>query len=70
MKADFHKSNGVYVVTIHYFDNEGKNYFTYSLADTSKEELIKKAYKDSELSGREYERIVKYVEEIRKDNGK
>ena len=34
------------------------------------EELIKKAYKDSELSGREYERIVKYVEEIRKDYGK
>ena len=34
------------------------------------EDLIKKAYKDSELSGREYERIVKYVEEIRKDNGK
>ena len=34
------------------------------------EELIKKAYKDSELSGREYERIVKYVEEIRKENGK
>ena len=34
------------------------------------DELIKKAYKDSELSGREYERIVKYVEEIRKENGK
>ena len=34
------------------------------------EELIKKAYKDSELSGREYERIVKYEEELRKDNGK
>ena len=33
------------------------------------EELIKKAYKDSEKSGREYERIVKYVEEIRKDYG-
>lgn len=33
------------------------------------EELTKKAYKDSELSGREYERIVKYVEEIKKDNG-
>ena len=33
------------------------------------EELIKKAYKDSEKSGREYERIVKYVEEIKKDNG-
>lgn len=30
------------------------------------EELIKKAYKDSELSGRQYERIVKYVEEIKK----
>lgn len=28
------------------------------------EELIKKAYKDSTLSGREYERIVKYVESI------
>lgn len=25
-------------------------------------ELIEKAYKDSELSGREYEKIVKYVE--------
>ena len=34
------------------------------------EELIKKAYKDSELSGRQYERIVKYVEEINKENGK
>ena len=33
------------------------------------DELIKKAYKDSEKSGREYERIVKYVEEIKKDNG-
>ena len=30
------------------------------------EELIEKAYGDSELSGREYERIVKYVEEILK----
>lgn len=29
------------------------------------EELIKKAYKDSEESGREYERIVKYVESIK-----
>ena len=34
------------------------------------DELIKKAYKDSELSGRQYERIVKYVEEIKKENGK
>ena len=31
------------------------------------EELIEKAYKDSELSGREYERVVKYVESILKD---
>ena len=34
------------------------------------DELVKKAYKDSELSGRQYERIVKYVEEINKENGK
>ncbi len=32
------------------------------------EELIAKAYKDSELSGKEYERVVKYVESILKDN--
>lgn len=31
------------------------------------EELITKAYKDSELSGREYERVVKYVESILKE---
>ena len=30
-------------------------------------ELIEKAYKDSELSGKEYERIVKYVETIVKE---
>ena len=34
------------------------------------EELIAKAYKDSELSGREYERVVKYVESILKDSRK
>jgi hypothetical protein len=32
------------------------------------DELIKKAYADSEESGREYERIVKYVESILNDN--
>ena len=32
------------------------------------EELIKKAYEDSELSGREYERIVNYVESILRDS--
>ena len=31
------------------------------------EELIKKAYTDSEKSGREYERVVRYVESILKD---
>ena len=30
-------------------------------------EIINKAYKDSELSGREYERVVKYVESILAD---
>lgn len=30
-------------------------------------ELIAKAYKDSSLSGREYERVVKYVEQIKRD---
>lgn len=32
------------------------------------EELIAKAYKDSKLSGREYKRVVDYVESILKDN--
>ena len=38
----------------------------------SGEELIAKAYKDSEKSGREYERVVKYVESLLKeeDNNK
>lgn len=36
----------------------------------SGDELIKKAYADSDKSGREYERIVRYVEEIIKDNQK
>ena len=31
------------------------------------EELIAKAYKDSELSGKEYERVVKYVQSILKE---
>ena len=34
------------------------------------EELIAKAYKDSELSGREYERVVDYVQSVLKDNKK
>lgn len=48
-------------------------YFTWTRSDnmwavgcfrSTGDELIAKAYKDSELSGREYERIVKYVESI------
>ena len=31
------------------------------------EELVEKAYKDSELSGREYKRVVEYVESILRD---
>ena len=34
------------------------------------EELIQKAYKDSEKSGREYERVVRYVESILADEKK
>ena len=34
------------------------------------EELIQKAYKDSEISGREYERVVRYVESILADEKK
>lgn len=36
----------------------------------SGEELIAKAYKDSEKSGREYERVVRYVESILADEEK
>ena len=36
----------------------------------SGEELIAKAYKDSEKSGREYERVVKYVNDILKEEDK
>lgn len=34
------------------------------------EELIKKAYQDSDISGREYERVVRYTEGIMKDYDK
>ena len=52
-------------------------YFTWTRSNTmwkvgcfygTGEELIAKAYKDSELSGREYEKVVKYVESILKDS--
>lgn len=41
----------------------------YGGAETG-EELIKKAYQDSEKSGREYERVVRYVESILADEQK
>ena len=34
------------------------------------EELINKAYNDSEISGKEYERVVRYVESILADEQK
>ena len=39
-------------------------------AGENREELIKKAYQDSEKSGREYERVVRYVESILADEQK
>ena len=51
-------------------------YFTYTRSNNmwkvgcfygTGEELIKKAYEDSQKSGREYERVVKYVESILQD---
>lgn len=58
-------------------------YFTYTRSNRmwkvgcfygTGEELIKKAYQDSEVSGREYKRVVEYVEamyaDLEKDNSK
>lgn len=54
-------------------------YFTYTRSNKmwsvgcfygTGDQLIEKAYKDSEISGRNYERIVRYVEEIEKEEFK
>ena len=54
-------------------------YFTYTRSNKmwsvgcfygTGDQLIKKAYRDSEISGRNYERIVRYVEEIEKEEFK
>ena len=74
---------GVYIMTHNYFENFGLNENDYkdlkwedepvevfvNMEDwiMTREELIKKAYRDSEKSGREYERVVKYVESILKE---
>lgn len=53
-----------------------KRYFTFTFSNKlykvgcflgTGDELIKKAYQDSEISGSEYERVVKYVNSILKD---
>lgn len=71
------ENNSDYIVFKNWWSSG--RYFTWTISNDmwkvgcfsgTGEELIKKAYKDSEKSGREYERIVKYVEEIKKDNGK
>ena len=66
-----------YIVFKNWWD--GHIYFTWTRSNNmwkagrfygTGEELIKKAYKDSEKSGREYERVVKYVESILLDEKK
>lgn len=55
----------------HFTWTRSNNKWTVGCFYGSGEELIKKAYKDSAKSGREYERVVKYVNDILKeeDNG-
>ena len=64
-----------YIVFIYWWSSG--RYFTWTRSNNmwsvgcfygTGEELIKKAYQDSEKSGREYERVVKYIEEIKKEN--
>ena len=70
--------NADYIVFINWWSSG--RYFTWTRSNNkwkvgsfygSGEELIKKAYEDSLKSGREYERVVKYVESIlqEEDNG-
>ena len=68
------KNNSDYIVFKNWWSSG--RYFTWTKSNNmwkvgcfygTGEELIAKAYKDSELSGKEYERVVKYVESILKD---
>ena len=52
----------------HFTWTKSNNMWTVGCFYGTGKELIKKAYKDSERSGREYERIVNYVETILKEN--
>ena len=67
------KNNSDYIVFKNWWSSG--RYFTWTRSNNmwsvgcfygTGEELVKEAYKDSELSGREYERIVHYVEDILK----
>lgn len=64
MKADFRKRNGTYIATLYFFDNEGKHNFTYSLADSSKEELIKRVKCKAELLVCDINRFINDLEEF------
>ena len=68
------ESNGDYIVFKNWWSSG--RYFTWTKSNDmwkvgcfygTGKELIDKAYRDSEISGREYERIVKYVETINND---
>lgn len=68
------KSNSDYIVFKNWWSSG--RFFTWTRSNNmwsvgcfygTGEELIAKAYKDSELSGREYERVVNYVNSILKD---
>ena len=69
------KKNSDYIVFKNWWSNGW--YFTWTRSNNmwrvgcfygTGEELIAKAYEDSELSGREYKRVVDYVESILQDN--
>lgn len=68
-------SNSDYIVFKNWWSSD--RYFTWTRSNNmwsvgcfygTGEELITKAYKDSTLSGQEYERVVRYVESILKNN--
>ena len=68
------KDNSDYIVFKNWWSSG--RYFTWTRSNNmwkvgcfygNEKELIAKAYKDSELSGREYERVVNYVESMLQD---
>ena len=70
-------SKADYIVFKNFWSSE--RYFTWTKSNNmwkvgcfygTGEELIKKAYADSEESGREYERVVRYVQSILADKQK